>query len=960
MYTNEQLLSANFDSDAYLKHTLHVSNISAEQARLTVCLNEVKDNIHSILSEHSEGMINQLKATYKVQHDVTIARQSTDSIVKATSRLKLMIEDPYLAIRDKIQELDTTKNALDALRQVQRFLSLSARLQEHKFATDADLIRTARILSEMENLSMHSVVRGIDIVEPCISLMERTSTALRNKIHELLSMPDIFSSAVGEGYSKVSGRNGEVLLFCLNKVMMDVGTALQCGFTLGMLSRVVHNFMIEHKREVIKTIVRELDLQSIAGALGGLATSKVNAAGVPGDITKEVSDTQGGTLMDYIQSVLYVVVQHTQCILVLWQVLLRKQDSVTHASFIAMLDTPVQLLMDYWNTVMDKLRERLVALQKQTNMQAILVTCYPRLHMLLESFVCSSESFVEGGVQQSDTSSLPLHYVRQWGMGDYLDFVQHVELEVSKLEGNTTHAKNDNSNSSSMNIKRIRQVWLLEIVKGLQPRFAAQMINRHRNQLLPSLAMLSTITPSSMATGNQPISVPANVTGTSGRHRAPTTPLPQTNTIELSAYTHAVVQECYTYRQDPHTLLLSVECVLKCLAQLYEKFKESAVRFPLPPLPAVTSVVTRAQLMHISIANACTTLVNDFANLITLLPDDIDTPGAEKPNNPNDKSSSEDLGMVVGDWPQTLRMLCLKRRELHDQIQAFRVLSEESSCPFLDSMNVVLLSSVSLCVEGYLSDFHSHGSSGSGNVSQSDRKISAILELQKLVDVFIIHFYHRFDPRTSNLGDRVRQLIDSQLSRLLVSVAVMTRRSNALNSTNWCRCMLQCVSQVEPILLSIASSQQDGQGRSTLLLRGAVHRLMQFYNAWSASLQTVQQLDQAVEQIKSILKPLYPLASRLLLLQRLSFAVAPAIYMEQQGSVLSVTATLGWSPDELAVCVESGLRYHCDASLRALTECEVAQLAKVEKAVQTCFDASMKNIQNQDEADVLSYAWQQL
>ncbi|CCW68406.1 unnamed protein product [Phytomonas sp. Hart1] len=960
MYTSEQLISADFDSDAYLKQKLHLTNTSDEQARLSLCIDEVKENIHSILSEHSDDMIDQLKATYRSRRDVAIARQSSDSLIKTTSRLKLMIEEPYLLIRDKIQELDTTKNVLDVLRHVQRFLSLSIRLQEYKSVTEADLTRIARILSEMDNLSTHSVLRGIDVVEPCLGLMERTATVLLNKIHELLSMHDFFSPELGEGYSKVSGDNGEVVLFSLNKIMVDVDTALQCSFTMGTLSRVVHNFMIEHKREVIKTIVRELDLLSITGILGNSTNSKVNATAVPGDTTKEVSDSQDNALMEHIQSILYVVVQHTQCILVLWQVLLRKQESVTHASFIAMLDTPVQLLMDYWNAVMDKLRERLLALEKQTDLQAVLVTCYPRLHMLLESFVCSRESFIGDSVQQPDTLFLPLHYVRQWGMGDYLDLVQHAEFEVNKLARNTTSDPNVNSNNSSMNIKMIRQMWLFEILKGLQPGFTAQMMNRHRSQLLPSFVVLSTITPSSVATGNQPISVTTDTTGILSRHRVSTTPLPQTHAIELTTYTHNIIQEGYIYRQDPHTLFLFVECVLKCLSQLYDKLRKSTILFSLPPLPAVTSTVTRTQLMHISIANACTILVNDFTNLLTLLPDDTETLRSEKPSSSNDESNSDDLGMILGDWAQSLKMLSLKRQQLHEQIQAFRVLSEESSWPFMNSINVVLLSAVSLCTEGSLSDLHSHNSNTAGNISQGDRRYSAILQLQKLVDDFMIHFYHRFDPYTSNLGNITRRVVDSQLSRLVVSVAVMSRRSDTQSGKDWCHSVLRCVVQVESILLSITASQQNGQGRSTLLLRGAVHRLVQFYNAWSTSPQTAQEYEQAVEHMQAVLKPLFPVLSRLLLLQRLSFTVTTPIHKEPQESAPNVTAILGLSFDEIVVCVESGLRHYCDPSLDVLTECEVAQLEKIEDAVQTCFDRSMKNTQDQDETDLLAHVWQLL
>lgn len=960
MFTNEQFLSPDFDEEAYLQYALHTSSDggAAEQDRLATCMEQVKQSIQTVLADHSENMIEQVKATHKAQRDVATVRQSTDSLAKATSRLRLMIEEPYLNIRDKIQELENTNQAMETLRDVLKFISLISRLQEQ--STGSDITRAARTLKELEDLLRTTDLRRIDVVEARMEVIEKAATTVRGKAHELLSMTEFLRES-SAGIGAVAAGKGMGATPAVNKAVTDVGTALQCAHTLASLSRVLQGFMAERKREVMKAIMRELDYQSITEAIeeqhpqGGQQSA---------ECTQEV-------LLRRIQTTLFITVQHTQCAILLWRILLRKQDPVTHVSYLATLDSPVQLLVDYWATVTDKLRERLASLQKRANFQAALTTAYPRYHNLLESFLSScgavgaaGEGAAAGATTSSAAATAALLSIQQCGMGDYVDLIHQVDYEYQVVtSGGGLRGRIDTSAAlraatNNGDTERLKQSWLTQVSEELKQRFSAQVLDRHRERANQVLSRLSGITPTSSTAATQQATV------TVPDLRRPMMP-PQANTLDVTAYTRVALHDAYSNRQDPHTMNIVLECALKCTTQVYNKMKDSVSRFPLPPLPSVTSNTTRAQLLHVCVTNASTSLLYDLTNILALLPDDEVDPGAVVGSSSafggaaagaaggaGGGRGSSSVGGVVDSRLQTLQELSEKRQQLRELIDAFRVMSERSSRPFLDSARVVLLPAISHCVESALAV----------NVLTSAKRAesASVLQLRSQMEFFLAHFYYLIDPRTSEWAEQTRHTVDALLARVLAQVtttAVPGAESVPREAVR--RALQRCVMEVVPIaLMMVTSAQSNGVGRSTLLLKGASKQVELFYTALEQQGPTPSVPSEgaapnvpggsvppaaapapstSLAELAALLRPLCPLLSRLLVIQQCTLlaSVVGSSAATAGGAVsLTLATAMQTKPEAVVEEVETVYLHFCDDAVP-----ESTRKAEVDRAVQTCFES---------------------
>lgn len=850
MYTNERLLSPDLDLKAYLRYALHTttSGTHGEQARLSACMDTVKENIQDILSEHADSMIGQLRATCQAQREVMAVRQSTDSLSKATNRLRLMIADPYLAIQSRLQELDTASAVAALLGDVLKYFSLSSRLHEQD--VENDLPRAARLMREMEDLLQHvPALRGIDVIAPRIRHAERVSATVRSRAHEKLTM---------QGMTSGDPKDDDVRSLGLSGVVVDVGLALQCFYTLGMLSKTVQTVMAERKREVLRTIMRDLDSQSI--------TEMVSRQSSGGGGVKHLHVAQEA-LLGRVQSVLFTTVQQTQAVLVLWRVLLHRRDAVTHASFFQAIADPVQMLVDYWTTVMEKLLERLVSLQSRNDLMTAFAAGYPRYIMLIDSFLSSSGTLPTPGstlitsasaaapnAVQLETTVMTMN-VRTWGMGDYLDLIQLVEHEVVSGGGGCRSVERHTAET-----EHLRQVWRSQVADDPQHRFTAQVMDRHRERIGPAQTKLSAITPTTSTLGNQTVTLSV---ADARRGSIPA----QANPLELWSYARFALQDCYAHRQYLHGLPIVVSCVVKCATQLLERMTEAVHRCPLPPLPAVTSSVTRTQLLHICIANGCTGLLADLMNILVLLPE-----GCEAP----------------------------RREQLNGLIESLQQLAEGCSIPFLDSIRVVLIASVTPCLEL---------STSSGGGAPLRQNAAPMHQLRGRMDVFLTHYYLLLDARTPGWADGTRRLVDSLFARLLAqSVVTALPQVPAVN-----RLFLQRIQEVLGLITTfIAGMQSAGSSRSTLLLKSAVRQIELFYSSapsTAAEEGEVHTPDRA-EQYATMLKPLYPIIAQLLVLQQLDMVARSA-----GAPSASPAARIQWKTDGPVEYVERGLLAYCDPLL---------------------------------------------
>ncbi|RNF27132.1 putative conserved oligomeric Golgi complex subunit 5-like [Trypanosoma conorhini] len=845
MFADSTLMSPDFDEEAYLRYALHASNCQAEQARLASCAKAVREEVHKILSENAEDMLQQVTAACRAQRDVVAVRQATASLVSSTSRLRHTVQEPYRVINANITKLQNTSLALTTLRSVLKFVGLTTRL---KSQLPQDLARASRTLREVEELLQISDLKGIEVVDARMDAVERAAVTIRTKAQEMLRRGDAQDAS-------------------------GVAISLQCLFTLGSLPRVLGTLMTEQKREVIRTLMRELDLQSMIDEASHGTGTTANDANLR---TREV-------LFTHIKSALASVSQHTQVVVAVWRVLVKRADPTTHTPYLSAVENPTLMLGDYWQVVMEKLRERLQAVQKRPSFLAALAADVMHYQSLLNGFL--------GGMD---------------GLLQILDrLVEHDAVAAKQTTaGSSPFAKKLPSTSTSATAaasEGLKRVWLSQVTQEVDERFAAQVLDRHRERLHHILSRLQSILPT--AGGRTTVSVVVDL-------QRPEVPA-AARALDTRAYTILATQDVAMYRQNPHTLSIVLDCILQCLTAFMQPVTGATGKWPLPPLPAVSGEATVSQLLHICVSNACTLLCNDLTALLASLPEcELFAAGAIM----NGRWAPTGLGGEELEERQTAasseqESVLDKYHQLRGFAKEFTSMSEQVVQPFFRSAAVLLLDSVLMCVDG-----------------TAEQAAAGVGQLHSQMRHFMSHFYYLFEPQTPTLDEQSRRLTNRLLARLIVAVALVYPFTTSTQQH-----LVNCLQQITRVVLSFGPAFTHGTvARSTMALKGQLHQLAVWYSL------PEEVGERPVGEWYNILQTLPPIVTRLLLLQRV---------LRSSSKVKKPYTSMGLTSGGFMELLESIVleQLHTnDVPPRALADAsggspELTRLGEVLGAVERCF-----------------------
>lgn len=1012
MFSNEQLTSPDFDEVAYLRYALRASSFSTEHARLEHCIAEVKDGMQSILAEHADELIDQARCTHRAQREVSTVRQSTDSLQKAAGRLRLMIEEPYIQLQSRVRELEATQEAMQLLQSTLRFLSLTGRLQEQLAAApNIDIIRASYTLKELEEVLQDDAIRSLQVVDAQLPAVERYATTIRSKAHDLLAMAELTAPPPAAGSNASASAVGAA---STSRVAANVSTGLQCAYVLRMLSRTVQGFMTERRREVLRTVMRELDVQAIEEHISAeyervSRHPSANASGGGSAVSEQAVTAH--VVLEHIQKTLFIAVQHTQCVILLWRLILQKRDAQTQAPYLASIESPVQLLVEYWTTITEKVRERLGSLQKRHAIRLALATAYPRFHHLVASFLsrtdpvgvaetsmAASGGTVGGGAGNGSggaaggLAAVASIHVTQCGMGDFLDVIDLVDAAlrrgssgsngvdvVSSTGGDLsplpTPAKPSATGAgpaaaSRMDTQDLRHTWLAQVTDDVRDAFRTHVMDRHRELIGGVLGRLAGVLPASPAMCGQPAAVaPVRMQGI----RRPPIP-PQANALDLAAYTRMITQEVQMFRQDPHTLDVLLDCILASLRQVRAKFGDAVKKFPLPPLPAITAAPTVLQMLHLCIANGCTTLAYDCTTVLACIPQAAgwgvggSSGGAGSHANINSNATSHAGAVEVGGhgshadpYAAVLEQLSNKRMELQQLIYAFHEMSENATKPFANSALAVLLPTLTQATDNVLRNelaLCAATADGRGRATPlggvgGDSR-TALVQLQSQCRQFTDRFFFLIDARTSGWMEACQRMTDALLARLLTRVVTCAPSAPAVSGEgaspappqplqgSLAPAYAHTLQLLMPALMQYVQVIQSAGavGRTTSLLRGCVRQVEGFYEA-CAGLGKDGAAATALQAtlLDRLRPPVPPFFAKLLVLQYGSFrggsgaeaALATAMNATEQATLESVEAVLLM---ESAASNTSASAPAGDASRRAEGS---ERKSAVEAAMETCY-----------------------
>ncbi|KPI84664.1 hypothetical protein ABL78_6280 [Leptomonas seymouri] len=990
MFSNEQLTSPDFDEVAYLRYALRASSFSVEQSRLQHCIEEVKQGMRQVLAGHADELIHQARCTHKAQREVSSARQCTDSLQKAAGRLRLMIEEPYMQLQSRVRELEVTQEAMQLLQSTLRFLSLTGRLQEQLAAApNIDIIRASYTLKELEDVLQEDSIRSLQVVDAQLPAVERYATTIRAKAHDLLAMNEL-TSAAGSGANNAGTTTSAAA--SMSRLATNVSTGLQCAYVLRMLSRTVQGFMTERRREVLRMVMRELDTQAIEAHISAESerlSLNPQASGSSGAVSEQAVTAH--VVLEHIQKTLFFAVQHTQCVVLLWRLILQKRDAQTQAPYLASIESPVQLLVEYWTTITEKLRERLGSLQKRHAIRLALASAYPRFHYLVESFlsridaagvaetsmsgagcVGGSGGSSNGGNAMSAAALVTSIHVTQCGMGDFLDVIDLVDAALRR--GGISDGTEDFSTFTApgkqlspsigsavlpMDTPDLRQAWLAQVTDDVRDAFRTYVMDRHRELISGALTRLSSLLPASPAMYGQPAAVaPVRMQGV----RRPAIP-PQANALDLAAYTRMIMQEVQAFRQDPHTLNVLLDCIVASLRQVRSRFSDVIKKFPLPPLPSITAPPTLLQVLHLCIANGCTTLAYDCASVLMCVPQTAAWTGSGGVGGSGAaalESAGHGHSSHGNPYASVLEQLGSQRIELQQLIHAFHEMSERSTTPFADSALAVLLSTLTQATESVLRNELSMSAAAAS--SEKDRatlmvtgdRRTALVQFQSQCRQFTDRFFFLVDARTSGWMEACQRMTDTLLARLLARVVMMPPPPQLQGNVGAAGpAYASALQLIMPALLQFVQIFQSAGavGRTTSLLRGCVRQVEGFFEACAGLRKNVSSSVLRATLAERLRPPLPNSFAELLVLQ---YAILSSSAGNQESratgasdgpgpAAASLAAAMGLSEQKAVELVEAVLLQESAVTAAPLQSSSTVgavnsgRKGEAESAIETCY-----------------------
>eukprot|EP00758_Cryptobia_borreli_P014760 Tbor_TRINITY_DN5955_c1_g1::TRINITY_DN5955_c1_g1_i1::g.18300::m.18300/K20292/COG5; conserved oligomeric Golgi complex subunit 5 len=372
MFSDDVLMSRDFNPIAFLNHTMHLPNLDQEYARLQRCSDEIDNRIHSAVAEHSEALLDQVHTTTKIVNNTERLQSHLSALSSSCTRLHHTIEIPYDLIQKTGIELRHTTAVLDTTRTIQKLLSAVSKLP----TPVTDLHRAAKKLKEVDELLQCDNLTGIYVVDRALADVSAVSASVRARSQELLLS------------GLTSGCQTDILI------------ALQCLASLGSITTVVTNLMTVRKRDTLKVIMK-LDAQTIASEM---------AEQTDVTIAKEC-------LFSKLESTFRDITSRSQLIMLLLRCLSHKNSSMgatlegpfshhnsdpDRVTLLDIIQGGSELFSDYSTSISSQLLEKISKLNKKNNIRGVLITEYPRLYRC----VCA---FVEGCGDVLDQGQVPKH-----------------------------------------------------------------------------------------------------------------------------------------------------------------------------------------------------------------------------------------------------------------------------------------------------------------------------------------------------------------------------------------------------------------------------------------------------------------------------------------------------------------------------------------------------------------------
>ena len=186
-----EFCSPSFNSASFLRSILSEDSSTLKRAstqRITLNLSRLDLVLSSELSSNSSFLVRDLRCLTSLESEGSSLKESISSLVWATGRTCQGLQDPYLVLAEKYEQLSRLFETANLLRNLLHFLKLVQRLKQQIETNLLDLPLAADTLVEVEALLKKNPgkVTALNLVAKEREALKKYAEIITEKSHDLL------------------------------------------------------------------------------------------------------------------------------------------------------------------------------------------------------------------------------------------------------------------------------------------------------------------------------------------------------------------------------------------------------------------------------------------------------------------------------------------------------------------------------------------------------------------------------------------------------------------------------------------------------------------------------------------------------------------------------------------------------------------------------------------------------
>ncbi|XP_065197441.1 conserved oligomeric Golgi complex subunit 5-like [Sycon ciliatum] len=359
-------LEDEFDVQRYSNTIIESEQVAQTLQHIASSVALLDRDLNQQVVSHHEDLLSQATGIEKLEGVLHMVQTRIESLQAGVQRIRSKIAEPHSKIISRTTQLSRLQTVCELLRRLIRVLSLRKKLRAQLKGGVRELTKAAQSLSELDYLSQGVDLSGIEVLESDWAWVAQARNSVISHAETMLAQG-------------LESQNSS-----------SIGTALQVFQHLNILHRNVKSMLqstLDQLQDAVRTLLNPSTLASSVSAIDSASRSagSSRSSSLPSVGSSAAWRASLWTRLDRVMDKFY---QACSQVFLLYKVLTKRRDSVSHISFIQELqkDGHCQLTQDFWSKATHILQQQLgESCADSSSMKQALEGEYPKLLRLIKA-----------------------------------------------------------------------------------------------------------------------------------------------------------------------------------------------------------------------------------------------------------------------------------------------------------------------------------------------------------------------------------------------------------------------------------------------------------------------------------------------------------------------------------------------------------------------------------------------